>query len=97
MKPSKQKVDEDDFAGLERLANSITPEKTRPMSTDMQQRWKAAKRGRPPKAPGTKAVPTMITLEPGLLKRIDARARRIGVSRSQFLADAARKNLRKAG
>jgi hypothetical protein len=39
----------------------------------------------------------MITVEPALLKRIDSRARQVGVSRAQCLADAARRKLRLAG
>jgi hypothetical protein len=90
---SKQKIDENDFEALDRLARSLTPERMRPLSPEMRRRWEAAVRGRPRKAPGTKAVPTMITVEPALLKRIDAGARKAGVSRSQFLANAARREL----
>jgi hypothetical protein len=96
MKEKAHKIDEDDFEALDRLARSLTPEQMRPLSSTMRRRWQAAKRGRPRKAPGTKAVPTMITVEPGLLRRIDLVARSQGVSRSQFLADAARRQLRLA-
>jgi hypothetical protein len=97
MPKKKPKIDEYDFAALEELAHQITPEKMRPLSPALHRRWKAAQRGRPPKAPGTKAVPTMITLDPALLKQIDSRAQTIGISRSQFLAQAARRQLRRAG
>lgn len=90
-------INENDFDALDRLARSITPKKMRPMSPTMRRRWEAAKRGRPRKSPGTKAVPTMITVEPRLLKLIDASARETGVSRSQFLANAARRELGLAG
>ena len=93
----KPKTDENDFAALDKMARQITPEQMRPLSPALRRRWKAAKRGRPPKAPGTKAVPTMITLDPLLLKKIDSRARSTGMSRSQFLAHAARHQLRLAG
>ena len=93
MTHGKQKIDENDFDALDRLARGITPEKMRPLSAAMQHRWQAAKRGRPRKAPGTKAIPTMITVEPRLLKRIDTIARKAGLSRSQFLANAARREL----
>jgi hypothetical protein len=93
----KLKIDENDFAALDKMAREVTPEKMRPLSPAMQRRWKAAKRGRPRKAPGTKAVPTMITLEPKLLNEIDSRARSVGMSRSEFLANAARHELRLAG
>lgn len=96
MKKNTPKLAEDDFEALDRLAQSITPEKMRPLSGEMRRRWQDAKRGRPRKAPGTKAVPTMITVEPELLKRIDLVARSKGVSRSQFLANAARRELKLA-
>ena len=97
MAKNKQKIDENDFEALDRLAHSITPEAMRPLSPSMRRRWQAGKRGRPRKSPGTKAVPTMITVEPGLLRQIDAGARKAGVSRSQFLAKAARRELKAAG
>jgi len=90
MAKSKAKIAEDDFAVLEELACSVAPENMRPLSAGMRRRWQAAKRGRPRKSPAAKAVPTMITVEPRLLQRIDAHAKKAGVSRSQFLADAAR-------
>jgi hypothetical protein len=97
MNKNRPKVDSNDFAALDRLARAVTPEAMRPMHADMRRRWQAAKRGRPRKVLGTKAVPTMITVEPRLLKRIDTAARKAGVSRSRFLADAASRELRLAG
>jgi hypothetical protein len=91
--PHKHKMGENDFEALDRLARSITPADMRPLSPAMRKRWVAPKRGRPRKPPGTKAVPTMITLEPQLLRLIDHSARQAGISRSQFLADAARRRL----
>jgi hypothetical protein len=91
------KIDENDFQALDRLARTLTPQQMRPLSPAMGRRWEAAKRGRPRKPPATKAVPTMITVEPRLLKRIDAGARKAGLSRSQFLAHAARRELGLAG
>ena len=95
--PKKTKIDENDFDALDRLARNLTPAQLRPLSPAKRQRWQAAKRGRPRKDPDTKAVPTMITVDPALLHKIDQQARRRGISRSQFLADAARRELRKAG
>jgi len=95
--PRKSKIDENDFKSLDRIAKRLTPRDMRPLSPAMRARWQAAKRGRPRKAPGTKALPTMITVDPALLKQIDTRARKIGISRSKFLADAARHELKKAG
>jgi len=97
MATRKQNVDENDFEALDRMARTVTPELMRPMSPVMRRRWKAAKRGRPRKPAEAKAVPTMITLEPDLLRRIDACTRKTGVSRSRFLAQAARQALKRVG
>jgi hypothetical protein len=97
MPVKKPKIEENDFAALEKMARQITPERMRPLSPALRRRWKRAQRGRPPKAPGTKAVPTLITLDPALVKKIDSRTRRAGISRSRFFAQAARHELRLAG
>lgn len=96
---SKQKrthIDEDDFEALDRLARGLTLENTRPLSKRQRQRWEDAKRGRPRKAPGTKAVPTLITVEPKLLRRADAYAKRAGLSRSELFAQAVRARIEMA-
>lgn len=92
-KRKKAFIDENDFAALDRLARSITFEKTRPLTPEQRRRWEAAKRGRPRKAPGTKAVPTLITVEPKLLKKVDAYAKKAGISRSQLFSDAVRRRI----
>ena len=93
LKPSMQVMnkattDEKDFEALDRLARGITPAKRRPLTAEQRARWEAAKRGRPKKASGTKAVPTLITVEPQLLRLADAYAKKAGVSRSQLFSDA---------
>lgn len=93
MARTTKKTDENDFEALDKLAHSITPEKLRPLSPEMRRRWEAAKRGRPRKAPGTKAVPTLITVEPKLLKKVDAYAKRVGMSRSQLFSEAVRERI----
>lgn len=93
MKTKRPKVDEHDFEALDKLAHSITLAKLRPLTPAQQRMWEEAKRGRPKKAPGTKAVPTMITVEPKLLKKVDAYARRQGMSRSQLFAEAVQKRM----
>jgi hypothetical protein len=96
MNKQTPKIDENDFEAVDRLAKSLTFRNTRPMNASERRDWELAKRagrGRPKKAPGAKAVPTLITVEPKLLKLIDSQARKIGVSRSQFLADAAKAKL----
>ena len=87
----KNKTNENDFDGLERLAKSITPDKLRPLTPRQQGQWEAAKRGRPRKLPGTKAVPTLITVEPKLLRSADAFAKKTGLSRSQLFSNALRR------
>jgi hypothetical protein len=96
-KKQQQHTDENDFEALDRLAHSITLDKLRPLTPEQRRQWEAAKRGRPRKAPGTKAVPTMITVEPKLLRKIDAYAKKAGMSRSQLFADAVRQKLGLAG
>ncbi len=97
------KVSEVDFEALDKLARSITLDKLRPLTPELRRRWEAAKRGRPAKVAGTKSVPTLITVEPTLLKRIDAYAKKVGISRSQLFAEAVRERIgaarpkRKAG
>jgi len=93
MPMKKIKTDENDFDALERLAQSITPDKLRPLSPRQRVRWQAAKRGRPRKLPGTKAIPTLITVEPRLLRRADAYAKKVGLSRSQLFSDALRQRI----
>jgi hypothetical protein len=93
MNSKKRKTDENDFNALDRLARGITPQKLRPLTPQQRSRWKAAKRGRPKKAPGAKAVPTLITVEPHLLRQVDAYAKKAGVSRSQLFSDAIRQRI----
>ena len=89
----QKKTNQNDFDALDRLARGITPEKLRPLTPEQRRRWQSAKRGRPRKAPGTKAVPTLITVEPRLLRRADSYAKKAGMSRSQLFADAVRRRL----
>ena len=85
---AKRTTDENNFEALDQLARGVSAETMRPLSAEQRKRWDAAKRGRPRKAPGTKAVPTLITVEPRLLKKVDAYARKMGMSRSQLFAEA---------
>ena len=93
MSTKKKKTDEDDFEALDRLAHGVTLEKLRPLNPEERRRWEAAKRGRPRKAPGTKVIPTLITVEPELLRRADAYAKKIGLSRSQLFSEAVRRRI----
>ena len=93
MAAKKNKTDENDFEALDRLARSIMPEKLRPLTPDQRRQWEAVKRGRPKKAPGTKAIPTLITVEPKLLKKVDAYAKKEGISRSQLFSEAVRQRI----
>jgi hypothetical protein len=93
MAVNKIKTNENDFGELDRLARSITPDKLRPLTPRQRGQWEAAKRGRPKKRPGTKSVPTLITVEPQLLRRADAYAKKTGLSRSQLFSDAIRQRI----
>jgi hypothetical protein len=93
MAMNKTKTDENDFDALDRLARGITPDRLRSLTPEQQRRWKEAKRGRPRKPAGTKAVPTLITVEPQLLRRADAYAKKTGISRSQLFSDALRQRI----
>jgi len=86
--PRNTSTDENDFEALDRLAHGITPEKLRPLTSEQQTRWQAAKRGRPKKLPARKAIPTLITVEPTLLRQADAYAKKAGLSRSQLFTEA---------
>jgi hypothetical protein len=88
MAAKQKKTDENDFAALDRMARAVTPEKLRPMTAQQRATWQAAKIGRPKKPRGTKSVPTLITVEPQLLRQADAYAKRAGLSRSQLFSDA---------
>ncbi len=96
-KRKKPTTDENDFEALDRLAHSITLENTRPLNKRERERWEVAKRGRPAKAPGTKAIPTLITVEPKLLKQVDAYAKKEGMSRSRLFSEAVRQRIGAAG
>ncbi len=89
----KPTTDENDFEALDRLAHSITLENTRPLNKSERERWERAKRGRPTKSPASKAVPTMITVEPKLLKQVDAYAKKEGMSRSRLFSEAVRQRI----
>ncbi len=93
MKSKPTKTDENDFEALDRLARSITPEKLRPLTAEQRRRWEAVKRGRPAKPAGTKAIPTLITVEPKLLKQVDAYAKKEGMSRSRLFSEAVRRRI----
>ena len=68
----------------------------KPMSAaDRQLHQQARRRGRPKVGRGAKRV--MITVEGGLLKAADDYAKRLGMSRSEFIASGIRSMLPKAG
>ena len=94
MGTKKAKTDENDFEALDRLAHGITPENFRPLTSEQRGLCEAARRGRPKKPPGTKAVPTLITVDPRLLRRVDAYAKQVGISRSQLFSEAVQQRIR---
>lgn len=69
----------------ESLNREIPVEELRPLTAAERKRWARVKRkvGRP--KVGNGAVPVSVSLERGLLKRVDAEARRAGMGRSAFL------------
>jgi hypothetical protein len=93
MNPKKPKTDENDFKALDRLARKITPDQLRPLTPAQQSQWDAAKRSRPKRGSAAQPVPTLITVEPRLLRRADAYARKAGLSRSQLFSDALRQRI----
>jgi hypothetical protein len=97
MAAKKIKTNENDFEAMDRLARSITPEKLRLLTPQRRKHWVSAKRGRPKKPLGTKAVPTLITVEPRLLRQADVYARKIGLSRSQLFSEAVRDRIELSG
>jgi hypothetical protein len=94
MNAKKLKTDENDFKALDRMARNVTPDQLRPLTPAQQEQWNAAKRGRPKKSSAAKSVPTLITVEPRLLRRADAYARKAGLSRSQLFSDALKQRIR---
>ena len=87
-------IDENDFEALDRWARNLTLEKMRPLTPKMRRDWEAAKRSGLKKKRDLEVIPTMITVERTLLRRIDATSRKAGLTRSQFLARAARRELK---
>jgi hypothetical protein len=95
-KRKSKHIDENDFEALDKLARNIRFEDTRPLSPKMRREWELAKRagrGRPKKPQSAKAVPTLITVEPSLLKKIDAYTKKKGISRSRLFAQAVKARL----
>jgi len=80
---------------VRRKAKSVSSSRqnSRPATSPQGRRNTVERRGRPRKAPGKKFVPTLITVEPRLLKQADAYAKKAGVSRSQLFSDAVRKKI----
>ena len=65
----------------------LVADSSTPLSRAMRARWKKARRklGRPIRGQGAKMI--AITLERGLLKKVDSFARKKGLSRSAAIAD----------
>ena len=77
--------DADKHRVWESLNREIPTEELRPLTAAERKRWGRVKRkaGRPKVGKG--AVPVSVSLERGLLERVDAEARRAGMARSAFL------------
>jgi hypothetical protein len=74
----------------ESLNREIPADELRPLTAAERKRWARVKRkiGRP--RVGNGAVPVSVSLERTLLKRVDAEARREGMTRSAFLGQIVR-------
>ena len=93
-KRAAKTTDENDFNALDKLARRITFEKLRPLSAEQQRRWDRAKSSGPKQnAASRSAVATVVLLDPKLVARVDAYARRAGISRSQVFDRSLRKAL----
>jgi hypothetical protein len=62
-------------------------DKTRPLNARERKLWAQAKRGRGRPKIGNGARKVSISMESTLLKRADAAARKLGVNRSELIAD----------
>ena len=78
--------DEEKEAHYREVDREFTPAETRPLTAEDRRRWQRAKRkmGRPKVGKGAKTI--SLTVERDLLKRADAYAKRLGVSRAQLVA-----------
>lgn len=89
MKAKLKNTDENDFDALDRLAQGIDDQSLKPLTPALRRRWKAARRARAEHDPAAQpSIPTLIALDAKLLERLDAQARKAGLSRSQFVSDA---------
>lgn len=89
MKTKPMSTDENDFEALDRLARGIRPQDLKPLTPELRRRWEAARRAKPKRSSAArKSVPTLIAIEAKLLRRIDAYAKKAGLSRSQLISDA---------
>lgn len=78
------------MAVVDQLAKGTDYKDTRPLSPRGKALWEAAKRGRPPKPPGSKSIAVQVTFEPKLLQKIDAYAAAKTMTRAQLLAQGAK-------
>lgn len=82
---------EQDVAELATLSTGELRKRARQLTAAERAEWERARRGRPKKAPGAKAARVLFTIDPELLKRADAYARRHGLTRAQLIATGLRK------
>ena len=84
--PDEQAKLEREVADLARLTTEELRSRSRPLTDQERAQWIRTRRGRPRKAPGTKAARVLFTIDPELLKQADEYARRHGLTRAQLLA-----------
>jgi hypothetical protein len=94
-KRATKATDENDFDALEKLARGVTLEKLRPMNAEERKRWERARSsGLKSRTSNKPTVATVVLLDPKLVARVDAYARRAGISRSQAFDRSLRRALR---
>ena len=82
---------------MEKLARGVTLEKLRPMNAEERKWWERARSSGPKSGISNKpAVATVVLLDPKLVAKVDAYARRAGISRSQAFDRSLRRALRAA-
>lgn len=82
---------EREVAELATLSTRELRKRARPLTARERAQWERARRGRPRKAPGTKAARVLFTIDPELLKQADQYARQHGLTSAQLIATGLRK------
>jgi hypothetical protein len=82
---------EREVAEFAKLSTEELRKRARSLTARGHAQWERARRGRPRKAPGSKAARVLFTIDPELLKQADQYARRHGLTRAELIATGLRK------